>query len=298
MMENDWLAQQFEEKRGHLRGVAYRMLGSLSEAEDAVQESWLRLSRLDAESIDNLGGWLTTVVARVSLDMLRSRKSRREDSLDEQISEPAADNKGGIDPEQEALLADSVGLALLVVLDRLSPAERLAFVLHDLFDLSFEEIANVVGRTPAAARQLASRARRQVRGTTSLPEADLAQQREVVAAFLRALRGGDFEGLVAVLDPDLVVHIDKSALPQGAPSEVRGAQKWAKQAIVFSRGIRFIQPVLVDGAVGVIVAPQGRLHRALRFTIREKKIVAIHVVADPENLRQLNLTVLGNPLPG
>jgi RNA polymerase sigma factor (sigma-70 family) len=301
MMEKDWLAQQFEEQRGHLRGVAYRMLGSLSEAEDAVQEAWLRLSRSDADSIDNLGGWLTTVVARVSLDMLRSRKSRREDALDDQVSEPVADNKGRVDPEQEALLADSVGLALLVVLDRLNPAERLAFVLHDLFDLSFEEIANVVGRTPAAARQLASRARRQVRGSASLPEADLAQQREVVATFLTALRVGDFEGLVAVLDPDLVVRIDKSALPSGAPSEVRGARNWAGQAIAFSRSIpfiQFIQPALVDGAVGIVLAPQGRLFRALRFTIREKKIAEIRVFADPENLRGLDLAVLENPLHG
>jgi len=298
MIEKDWLAQQFEENRGHLRGVAYRMLGSLSEAEDAVQESWLRLSRSDSASIDNLGGWLTTVVGRVCLDMLRSRNSRREDSLNDQKSEPVTSNKDKFDPEQEALLADSVGLALLVVLDRLNPAERLAFVLHDLFDLSFDEIAQIVGRTPAATRQLASRARRQVRGVAIAPEADLAQQREVVTNFLAALRKGDFEGLVAVLDPDLVVRIDKSALPSGAPAEVHGARNWAGQAITFSRNARFVQPALVDGAVGIVLAPQGRLLRALRFTITNGKIARIDIVADPERLHQLDLAVLDNPLPG
>jgi len=293
MMEYDWLAQQFEENRGHLRGVAYRMLGSLSEAEDAVQESWLRLSRSDSDNIDNLGGWLTTVVARVCLDMLRSRKLRQEDSLNDQPSEPAAVDKRRSDPEQEALLADSVGLALLVVLDRLNPAERLAFVLHDLFDLSFDEIAPIVGRTSAATRQLASRARRQVRGVATMPEANLAQQREVVTAFLAALRGGDFEGLVAVLDPDLVVHIDENALAPGIPREMRGARNWAKQAIALSRGARFTQPALIDGVVGVIVAPRGRLFRVLRFTITNGKISQVDVVADPERLNKLDLAVLG-----
>jgi RNA polymerase sigma-70 factor (ECF subfamily) len=296
MTENDWLAQQFEENRGHLRGVAYRMLGPLSEAEDAVQESWLRLSRSDSNSIDNLGGWLTTVVARVCLDMLRSRKSRREDSLDEQVSEPVAESQTGINPEQEALLADSVGLALLVVLGRLNPAERLAFVLHDLFDLSFDEIARIVGRTPTAVRQLASRARRQVRGGAPMPEADLSQQREIVTAFLAALRKGDFEGLLAVLDPDVVVQIDESALPPGAQTEVHGAQNWAKQAIAFSRGARFTQPALVDGAIGVVVAPRGRLFRVLRFTIENGKIAQVDVVSNPERLRQLDLAILENPL--
>jgi RNA polymerase sigma factor (sigma-70 family) len=296
MTETNWLVQQFEENRGHLRGVAYRMLGSLSEADDAVQESWLRLSRYDSTSIDNLGGWLTTVVARVCLDMLRSRNSRRENSLDDQKSELTTADKDRFDPEQEALLADSVGLALLVVLDRLNPAERLAFVLHDLFDLSFDEIAPIVRRTPTAARQLASRARRQVRGAGTTPEADLAQQRGVVSNFLMALRNGDVEGLVAVLDPDLVVRIDKSALAAGAPSEVRGARNWAGQAIAFSRNVRFIQPALVDGAVGVVWAPKGRLLRALRFRIIDGRIAGIDVVADPERLYQLDLAVLENPL--
>lgn len=294
MSEKDWLAQEFEENRSHLRGVAYRMLGSLSEADDAVQESWLRLSRSDASSIDNLGGWLTTVTARVCLDMLRSRNSRREDSLDDQKSELAAAGKDKVDPEQEALLADSVGLALLVVLDRLNPAERLAFVLHDLFDLPFEEIASIVGRTPAAARQLASRARRQVRGATTTSEAKLAQQREIVTIFLTALRKGYFEGLIAVLDPDLVVRIDKSAVAVGASNEVRGAENWAKQAIAFSRSLRFIepQPALIDGAVGVIVAPHGRLFRVLQFKIADGKIAQIDVVADPKRLHLLNLGVM------
>lgn len=297
MNESDWLAQQFEANRGHLRGVAYRMLGSLSEADDAVQESWLRLSRSDSVNIDNLGGWLTTVISRVCLDMLRSRKSRREDLLDDQKFEQVAGSQEKAGPEEEVLLADSVGLALLVVLNRLTPAERLAFVLHDLFDLPFEEIAGIVGRTPAATRQLASRARRQVRGTASLPEGDLAQQRNVVTAFLAALRRGDFEGLVAVLDPDLFVRIDKSALPSGAPSEVRGAENWARQAIAFSQRIRSIRPALVDGAVGVIMAPQGRLLRALRLTITNGRIARIDVVADRERLRQLHLAVLDDSLP-
>lgn len=283
MTEKNWLAQQFEENRGHLRGVAYRMLGSLSEADDAVQEAWLRLSRSDSASIDNLGGWLTTVVSRVCLDILRSRKSRREDSLDDQKFEPAED-KSKIDPEQEALLADSVGLALLVVLDKLNPAERLAFVLHDLFDLPFDEIARIVGRTSNAARQLASRARRQIRGAATAPEADLARQREVITTMLTALRNGDVEGLVAVLDPDLVVRIDKSALASGAPTEVRGARNWAGQAIAFSRNVRFIQPALVDGVVGVILAPRGRLLRALRFKMKGDRIASIEVVAEPERL--------------
>jgi RNA polymerase sigma factor (sigma-70 family) len=292
MSEKNWLAQQFEENRGHLRGVAYRMLGSLSEADDAVQESWLRLSRSDSASIDNLCGWLTTVVSRVCLDILRSRKSRREDSLDDQKFEPVAEDKSNIDPEQEALLADSVGLALLVVLNELNPAERLAFVLHDLFDLPFDEIARIVVRTPNAARQLASRARRQVRGAAAAPEADLVRQREVITTMLTALRNGDVEGLIAVLDPDLVVRIDKSALPSGAPTEVRGARNWAGQAIAFSRNIRFIQPALVDGAVGVILAPRGRLLRALRFKMTGDRIASIEIVADPERLHQISLGVL------
>jgi RNA polymerase sigma-70 factor (ECF subfamily) len=267
------------------------MLGSLSEAEDAVQESWLRLSRSGADGVENLRAWLTTVVARVCLDVLRSRKSRREESLDAQVSEPVANRDGGTDPEREALLADSVGLALLVVLDRLTPAERLAFVLHDLFDLSFDEVASIVGRTPMATRQLASRARRRVQGSAKAPDPDLSEQRKTINAFLTALRAADLQGLLAVLDPDLVVHADHAA---GVEPEVRGAENWAKQAIVFTRGARFARPALVEGKVGLVVAPQGRLLRALRFTITAGKITQIDVVADPENLEQLDLAILAD----
>ena len=291
MSENEWLAERFEENRGHLRAVAYRMLGSLSEADDAVQEAWLRLSRSEANSIENLGGWLTTVVARVCLDMLRSRTSRREESLDAQLAEPAAESKGETNPEQEALLADSVGLALLVVLDRLSPPERLAFVLHDLFGVSFEEIASIVGRSPTAARQLASRARRRVQGA-EVAGPDLSQQRQVVDAFLAALRAGDFEGLVAVLDPDVVVRIDEVAARPGGPREIRGARNWAKGAITFSQIARFIQPALVNGTVGLVLAPGGRLLRALSLTIDNEKIAYVDVIGDPTSLRELELSVL------
>jgi len=291
MHEGEWIAERFEAHRTHLRGVAYRMLGSLTEADDAVQEAWLRLSRSDTSGVDNLGGWLTTVVARVCLDMLRSRKSRREESLDELVPEPVS-REGGLDPEQEALLAESVGLALLVVLEALAPAERVAFVLHDMFAVPFEEIGPIVGRSPAAARQLASRARRRVQGAGTDPEADLTQQREIIDAFLAAMRGGDVEALVAVLDPEFVIRADSAAVPPGAPREVRGARNWAKQALAFSQGVRFAQPALVNGAVGVVVAPRGRLFRVLRFTITSGKIVQIDVVADPERLRELELAVL------
>ena len=276
MDERDCLAEPFEENRTHLRAVAYRMLGSLSEADDAVQEAWLRLSRSDTSGVDNLKAWLTTVVARVCLDMLRSRKARPEEPLGAQVLEPTASLDERIDPEQEAVLADSVGLALLVVLDRLTPAERLAFVLHDMFALPFDEIAPIVGRSPAAARQLASRARRRVQGAAAVPDADLTRQREVVAAFLAALRGADFDGLLAMLDPDVVVRADG---PPGAPREVRGARTWAKGALAFSRHARFARPALVNGAVGVVMAPRGRLVRALSFTITRGKIVQIDVIA-------------------
>ena len=294
MDEHELLAEQFEANRIHLRSVAYRMLGSLSEADDAVQEAWLRLSRSDTSAVLNLGGWLTTVVARVCLDMLRSRQTRREEPLDARVPDPTVSREGGIDPEQEALLADSVGLALLVVLETLVPAERLAFVLHDMFDVSFDEIASIVGRSPAAARQLASRARRRVQGAAAVPEADLSRQREVVDAFLAALRGGDFDGLLAVLDPDLVVRADPAAVAPGASSEVHGAQAWAKGALAFSRGARFARPALVNGAVGVIVAPRGRLFRVLSFTFTRGKISRIDVVADPARLSQLALAVLND----
>ena len=292
MEKTEWLAERFEANRDHLRGVAYRMLGSLSEADDAVQEAWLRLSRSDASGVENLGGWLTTVVSRVCLDMLRSRNSRREEPLGAHVPERIASNEGGADPEHEALLADSVGLALLVVLDRLTPAERLAFVLHDMFAVPFDEIARIVGRSPTAARQLASRARRRVRGAATVPDAEVARQRDVVDAFLAALRSGDLDALLAVLDPDVVVRSDEAAARPGAPREVRGARAWAKQALAFSRGARAARPVLVNGAVGVAVAPRGRLFRVLSFTFARGKIVQVEVIADSSRLGDLDLSVL------
>jgi RNA polymerase sigma factor (sigma-70 family) len=284
--ERDYLAERFEEQRGHLRAVAYRMLGSLSEVDDAVQEAWLRLSRTDSAKIDNLGGWLTTVVARVCLDMLRSRTSRGEEPLTPDALEPVANGRRGSSPEEEALIADSVGFALLVVLDRLAPAERLAFVLHDMFAVPFEEIAPIVGRSAEATRQLASRARRRVRGGGA-PNPDLVRQREVVEAFIAALRAGDFEGLLAVLDPDLVVRADMS----GAPTEIRGAAVWAKGAVAYGHLARLTQPALVDGAIGVVVAPRGRLVRALRFTIANGKITEIEVIGNPARLGELDVSI-------
>jgi RNA polymerase sigma factor (sigma-70 family) len=294
MSQTDSLAAQFENNRSHLRAVAYRMLGSLNEADDAVQETWLKLSRSDASSVENLGGWLTTVVARVCLDMLRARTSRREESLEEHTAapvEPAVRSRGR-DPEQETLLAESVGLALLVVLDTLAPAERISFVLHDLFAVSFDEIANIVGRSPAAVRQLASRARWRIQGADAASGADLAGQRNVVDAFLAALRAGDFQALVAVLDPNVVITADAVAQPVEAKREIRGAENWAKGAIAAARGARAAQPALIDGAVGLVVAPRGRLFRALRFTLAEGKITAVEVIGDPERLRHLDLAIL------
>jgi RNA polymerase sigma-70 factor (ECF subfamily) len=267
------------------------MLGSLSEADDAIQEVWLRLSRSDAAEIENLGGWLTTVVARVCLDMLRSRSSRREDALDPQAASTMTDREHG-DPEHEALLADSVGLALLVVLDRLTPAERLAFVMHDMFAVSFEEIGAVVGRSPAAARQLASRARRRVQGAGK-PDADLAGQRQVIDAFLTALRAGDLDGLLAVLDPDVVVRVDAGAAGVPGPArEVRGAANWARGAVAYAQAMRFAEVALVDGEVGLILAPRGQLFRVLRFRVANEKIVAAEVVAEPERLSKLEVSML------
>jgi len=293
MNQTDSLAAQFEENRSHLRAVAYRMLGSLSEADDAVQEAWLKLSRSDASSVENLGGWLTTVVARVCLDMLRSRNARREDPLEEHVDAPPPTVKSrALDPEQETLLAESVGLALLVVLDTLAPAERISFVLHDLFAVSFDEIANIVGRSPAAVRQLASRARRRIQGADTASTADLAGQRKVVDAFLAALRARDFHALVAVLDPNVVITADAVAQPVEAMREIRGAENWAKGAIAAARGARAAQPALIDGAVGLVIAPQGRLFRALRFTLAEGKIAAVEVIGDPERLRRLDLAIL------
>jgi RNA polymerase sigma factor (sigma-70 family) len=289
MSERDYLAERFEENRAHLRGVAYRMLGSLSEVDDAVQEAWLRLSRTDTTAIDNLGGWLTTVVARVCLDMLRARKSRREEPFTPQGPEPVATGTSGSSPERETVLADSVGLALLVVLDRLAPAERLAFVLHDMFGVSFEEIAPIVGRSPAAARQLASRARRRVRGGPEKPGPGLARQREVVEAFLAALRGGSLEGLLAVLDPDLVVRAD---MAEGPVPEVRGAETWARQAVVYGQMSRMARPALVDGRVGIVMAPRGRLLRALRMTFVNDRVTEIEVIGNPARLADLSLSIV------
>ncbi len=294
MDEHDWLAQRFEEHRTHLRAVAYRMLGSIGEADDAVQEAWLRLSRSDTSGVQNLGGWLTTVVSRVCLDMLRSRRSRREEPLGQppggRMPEPIVSRGDGIDPEHEALLADSVGPALLVVLETLAPAERLAFVLHDMFSVPFEEIAPIVGRSPTAARQLASRARRRVQGAATSPGADLTRQREVVDAFLAAARGGDFDALLAVLDPDVVLRADRGDVPPGASREVRGAAAVAKRA---AKGrARAARPALVNGEVGVVVAPRGRLLMVLGFTISDGKIVEIDAIGDPERLSQLDLALL------
>jgi len=288
MQEHDWLAARFEESRPHLRAVAYRMLGSLSEAEDAVQEAWLRLHRAGASGVENLRGWLTTVVSRVCLDMLRSRRSRREEPLE---AEPErADSAGVADPETEAAMADSVGLALLVVLDTLAPAERLAFVLHDLFALPFEEIAGIVGRTPAAARQLASRARRRVQGAPA-PDADLTRQRGLVEAFLAALRGGDLEALVAVLDPDVVIRADRTVAPPDG-RETRGAADWARQAVQFSRAAQgAVVPAVIDGEMGLALAPRGRVLRVLRFTIDSGRITEIDIVADPARLEQLEVAL-------
>jgi len=289
MDEHEWLAEQFEASRPHLRAVAYRMLGDLTEADDAVQESWLHLSRSDTSGVENLGGWLTTVVARVCLDMLRSRNSRREEPLGADVPEPITSREGGIDPEQEALLADSVGLALLVVLDTLNPAERLAFVLHDIFAMPFDEIAPIVERSPTAARQLASRARRRVRGAATVKDADITYQREVVDAFLAASRAGNFDALLAVLDPDVVFRHDRTAVPAGASREVRGALAVARQ---FSGRAQGARPALVNGAVGVVVARHGRLFLVLNLTVTRGKIVEINVVSDPARLRQLDLAVL------
>jgi RNA polymerase sigma factor (sigma-70 family) len=289
MNERDMLADRFEANRTHLRAVAYRMLGSVSEADDAVQEAWLRLSRRsDPDELENLRAWLTTVVARVCLDMLRSRRSRREEPLETRLPEPIVSREDGMDPEHEALLADSVGLALLVVLETLTPAERLAFVLHDMFAVPFDEIASIVDRSPQAARQLASRARRRVRGSAPEPDVDLARQREVVDAFLAASREGDFEALVALLDPDVVLRADGP----DAPRHLRGAPAVLGQARRYARLARFARPALVNGAAGVVVAPGGRPFAVMGITVAHGRIVEIDVFADPKRVRDLDLTVL------
>jgi RNA polymerase sigma factor (sigma-70 family) len=290
MEERDWLAERFEEHRTHLRAVAYRMLGSLSEADDAVQEAWLRLSRSDTSEIENLGGWLTTVVARVSLNMLRSRKVRREEPIGVRMPEPILDRPDAMDPEHEALLADSVGLALLVVLEMLSPPERLAFVLHDIFAMPFDEIAPIVDRSPDAARQLASRARRRVQGESAVSDADLDTQRRVVDAFLAAAREGDFEALLEVLDPDVVLRVDLG--PAGESREVRGARMVAGQAMFYSRMGLVTRPALVNGAVGAVTTSDGELFAVGGITIRGGRIVELDILADPERLSRLDLTLL------
>jgi RNA polymerase sigma-70 factor (ECF subfamily) len=290
--DSEWLARSFEEHRAHLRAVAYRMLGSLADADDAVQETWLRLARSDTSGVQNLGGWLTTVAARVCLDMLRARAARREDPLPVHVPDPIVGPAAGPGPEQEALLADSVGLALLVVLDTLSPAERLAFVLHDVFAVPFEEIARILDRSPAAAKQLASRARRRLGGAAPASGADLARQREIVDAFLAAAREGDFGALLAVLDPDVVLRADAGAGPMGPSRLVHGSREVAGQVLGFARFASFARPVLVNGTPGLIAAPDGQPISVLGVTIHSGKIVEIDVLADPERLRQLDLTVL------
>jgi RNA polymerase sigma factor (sigma-70 family) len=290
MQDRDWLAERFEEHRGRLRGVAYRMLGSVSEADDAVQEAWLRLSRSDADAIENLGAWLTTVVGRVSLNMLRSRKTRREQALDEvHMPEPVVDRVDGTDPEHEALVADSVGLALLVVLETLSPAERLAFVLHDIFAVPFDEIGSILDRSPEAARQLASRARRRVRSSNTVPDPDLNAQREVVDAFLAAARDGDFDRLIGILDPDVVLRQDLG--PRGL-REVRGAAAVAGQASAYADLGLVIKPALVNGAVGLVATRDGQPFSVGGFTVRHGRIVEMDWLADPARVRELDFAIL------
>lgn len=296
MQSNDnhyLLVEQFEARRSHLRAAALRMLGSPAEAEDAVQEAWLRLNRTDISTVENMSGWLTTVVARICLDMLRARTLRREESLDAYVSDSLASHGDEGDPEQEALLADSVGLALLVVLDTLAPAERLAFVLHDVFAVPFDEIAPIVERSPEAARKLASRARSRVRGATSVADSNFTRQRAVVDAFLLASREGDFAALLAVLDPDVVFRADGAAMALGGPGNLRGAREVAKQ---FSGSAQAARPALVDGAIGVAVLPNGRLLLVLDLTIADSKIVAIDVVADSARLAQLEVILLDNAI--
>ncbi|TRO68034.1 sigma-70 family RNA polymerase sigma factor [Streptomyces sp. IB201691-2A2] len=292
MNELDWLTEGFDEHRPRLHAMAYRMLGSASEADDALQDAWLRVGRADTDSVENIGGWLTTVVARVCLNMLRSREHRREESLEAREPVPARGQDDGRDPEEEALLADSVGVALLVVLDTLSPAERLSFVLHDMFAVPFDEIGPMLERSPAAVRQLASRARRRVKGASPLPEADLARRRRVVDAFLAATRGGNFDALVALLHPDVVLHADRSVVPTPDPVVVSGAHPVAKGAMAATGRARFTGPALVNGSAGLAMAPQGRLRLVLAFTITDDMITRIDVVADPDRLDELELAVL------
>jgi RNA polymerase sigma factor (sigma-70 family) len=291
MDENQWLADRFEEHRPHLRAVAYRMLGSLSDADDAVQDAWLRVSRAGAGEVENLGGWLTTVVARVCLNVLRSRRTRREESLDAHLPDPVVSVERVRQPEEEALLADSVSLALLVVLDTLTPAERLAFVLHDMFQLPFSEIARMVGRSPEAARQLGSRARRRVKGAQiPAPDPDLARQREVVDAFFRAARGGEFDSLVALLDPDVVLRSDFGGRRPSAPKVIHGAVAVARQARALPGAE--LHPALVNGTAGMVITVHGRPYAVMGFTVVDGKIIEIDAIADPERVGTLAAAVL------
>ncbi len=290
MNEHNWLVERFEQNRTTMQAVAYRMLGSLNEAEDAVQEAWLRFSRADTSDVENMTAWLKTVVARVCLDMLRARKSRHEAPPDTYIPDPIVRPEDGGDPEQQALLAESVGLALLVVLETLPPAERLAFVLHDTFGVPFDQIAPIVGRTPTATRQLASRARRRVQGATLAPNADSAQQRTVVDAFFAAARGGDFEALITLLDPDVVLRSDGGTARPRASAFVRGASTVAKRALMFSQPSALLRPVLVNGAPGVLVIANGQPFSLMAFTLTQANIIEINVLADPERLAQLDLS--------
>ena len=292
MDQHDWLAERFEDHRTHLRAVAYRMLGSFSAADDAVQETWLRLSRAETGDIENLGGWLTTVAGRVCLNMLRSRRSRRDEPVGAHVPDPVVSRENGVGPEHEALMADAVGLALLVVLETLAPAERLAFVLHDMFGVPFDEIAPIVGRSPTATRQLASRARRRVQRAATVPDTDLSRQREAVDAFFAAARGGDFDALVAVLDPDVVVRSDGGVPRPGASVVVRGAPAVAKRALTFAQPSALVRRALVNGAAGVVVAVDSRPFSIMGFTVADGKIVEIDILADPERIRHLDLSVL------
>jgi RNA polymerase sigma-70 factor, ECF subfamily len=288
--ERDWLTQAFQAHRAHLRAVAYRMLGSLTEADDAVQETWLRLARSDTSDVRNLGGWLTTVTSRVCLDLLRARAARREDPLEVHVPDPIVSRADGVDPEQQALLADSIGLALFVVLDTLSPTERLAFVLHDIFAVPFEQIGPILDRSPAAAKQLASRARHRLRGAAPMPDADHAQQRELLDAFLAAARDGDFDRLLAVLAPDVVLRADAGDGPIGPSQVVRGARAVAGQALRFAPIAGHAQPALVNGSPGLVAAPRGRAIAVMGVTVRDGKIAEIDILADPERLHRLDLT--------
>jgi RNA polymerase sigma-70 factor (ECF subfamily) len=293
MDEHEWLAERFEEHRTHLRAVAYRMLGSLTEADDAVQDTWLRFSRAGTDGVENMGGWLTTIVARVCLNLLRSRNTRREDSLDVLLPDPVVTPEGALQPDEEALLADSVGLALLVVLDTLAPAERLAFVLHDMFRLPFEEIAPMVGRSPAATRQLASRARRRISGAdVPTPDSDIGRQREVVDAFFLAARGGDFDTLVALLDPDVVLRADFGTRRPEPSQELHGAEAVARQAIMFSLPHADLRPVRVNGVAGVVVVVGGQPFAVMGFTVAGGRIVGIDAISDPDRVRRIAAAVV------